>query len=149
MQCLSGRRHDEASGLVARMAAFTLFAHAYTALPYEEIVKPQLVNLLGGNGRLMHTATKEVQGLSCSDEKLAEAAREARAAALAAAAALVTASQSQEKFFTAALSAPGAPWRAYACACACVCSCKYVIPAHAHIYTCLQPEPTAILAMLW
>ena len=84
-----------------------LFAHAYAHLPYDDLLKPKLVPLWGSNGKMMSLATKEVQSLSASDEKLAEAARGARAAALAAAAELVTATQSQEKFFKAVISAPG------------------------------------------
>lgn len=92
---------------MARAAAFSIFAHIYGSLPYEAVVKPDLAPLWGGNGRLMNLATSEVKSLSCSDEKLAEATRQACAAALAAAAALVTASQTQGKFFTAALAAAG------------------------------------------
>ena len=102
------RRHDEASGLVAKAAALALFGHAYAHLPYESILKPQLVPLWGSNGKLMQMATKGAQSISCSDDKLTEAAQQARAFAAAAAAALVTATQTQERFFLAALSCPGA-----------------------------------------
>ncbi|KAK9796984.1 hypothetical protein WJX73_006710 [Symbiochloris irregularis] len=104
------RRNDESSGLVAKMAAFMLFGHAYSHLPYDTLVKPELVPLWGGNGKLMALATKQAQGITCSDTKLAEAATQARAAAMAAAAALVTASQSQMKYFVSALSCAGPTW---------------------------------------
>lgn len=100
-------RNDEASGLVAKTAAFMLFGYTYSHLPYDTSVKPELVSLWGGNGKLMAMATKQAQGITCADTKLAEAATQARAAAMAAAAALVTASQSQEKYFVSALNCAG------------------------------------------